>query len=124
MALLREWLEHLRFLYSGCVASSNGCRIPGGAPPGTGSAALYGVGGIADLVTALLRAIWLLGYVGLLLLLHFYIYSVIGTFAFGDNDPLRFGSLHRSMLTLFQVLTLEGWNYIRATEYLGIRRWL
>ena len=75
--------------------------------------------GLQILVTALLRGIPSLGYVGLLLLLHFYIYSVIGTFAFGDNDPLRFGSLHRSMLTLFQVLTLEGWNDILATEYLG-----
>ena len=75
--------------------------------------------GLQILVTALLRGILSLGYVGLLLLLHFYIYSVIGTFAFGDNDPLRFGSLHRSMLTLFQVLTLEGWNDILATEYLG-----
>jgi voltage-gated sodium channel len=75
--------------------------------------------GLQILLTALLRGIPSLGYVGLLLLLHFYIYSVIGTFAFGSNDPLRFGSLHRSMLTLFQVLTLEGWNDILATEYLG-----
>jgi voltage-gated sodium channel len=75
--------------------------------------------GLQILLTALLRGIPSLGYVGLLLLLHFYIYSVIGTFAFGSNDPVRFGSLHSSMLTLFQVLTLEGWNDILATEYLG-----
>ncbi len=71
------------------------------------------------MVSGLLKGIPSLGYVGLLLLLHFYIYAVIGTFAFGDNDPVRFGTLHTSMLTLFQVLTLEGWNDILATQYHG-----
>jgi voltage-gated sodium channel len=75
--------------------------------------------GLQVLVSGLLRGIPSLGYVGLLLLLHFYIYAVIGTFAFGDNDPIRFGNLHTSMLTLFQVLTLEGWNDILSTQYLG-----
>jgi voltage-gated sodium channel len=77
------------------------------------------VPGLQVLVSALVRGIPALGFVGLLLLLHFYIYAVIGTFLFGDNDPLRFGSLHNTMLTLFQVLTLEGWNDIMATEYFG-----
>jgi voltage-gated sodium channel len=71
------------------------------------------------LVTALLRAIPSLGYVGVLLLLHFYIYAVMGTFLFGHNDPVRFGKLHSSMLTLFQVLTLEGWNDVLNTQFLG-----
>jgi voltage-gated sodium channel len=75
--------------------------------------------GLQVLVSGLLRGIPALGYVGLLLLLHFYIYAVIGTFAFGANDPIRFGNLHTSMLTLFQVLTLEGWNDILATQYHG-----
>lgn len=75
--------------------------------------------GLQVLVSGLLHGIPSLGYVGLLLLLHFYIYAVVGTFAFGDNDPVRFGSLHTSMLTLFQVLTLEGWNDILNTQYHG-----
>jgi voltage-gated sodium channel len=75
--------------------------------------------GLQVLVSGLLRGIPALGYVGLLLLLHFYIYAVIGTFLFGDNDPIRFGNLHQSMLTLFQVLTLEGWNDILATQIHG-----
>ena len=75
--------------------------------------------GLQVVVTGLLKGIPSLGYVGQLLLVHFYIYAVIGTFAFGDNDPIRFGSLHRSMLTLFQVLTLEGWNDILSTQLLG-----
>lgn len=71
------------------------------------------------LVSALLELIPSLGYVGVLLGLHFYIYSVIGTVTFGKNDPIRFGSLHATAATLFQVLTLEGWNDVRDTQVLG-----
>lgn len=71
------------------------------------------------LVGALLKSIPSLGYIGILLGLHFYMYAVIGTFLFRANDPWRFGSLHESFLTLFQVLTLEGWNDVLGTQYLG-----
>lgn len=71
------------------------------------------------LVSTLLKSIPSLGYIGILLGLHFYMYAVLGTFVFGTNDPVRFGNLHRSFLTLFQVLTLEGWNDVLATQYLG-----
>jgi voltage-gated sodium channel len=71
------------------------------------------------LVSALLKSIPSLGYIGVLLGLHFYIYSVVGTVTFGENDPIRFGSLHATASTLFQVLTLEGWNDVRDTQVLG-----
>lgn len=71
------------------------------------------------LVGALLRSIPSLFYVGMLLGLHFYVYAVVGTFMFRDNDPVRFGSLPKSSLTLFQVLTLEGWNDVLATAFHG-----
>jgi voltage-gated sodium channel len=71
------------------------------------------------LVTALLRSIPSLGYVGILLLLHFYIYAVMGTFLFRDNDPVRFGNLQRSMMSLFQVVTLEGWNDVFHAQLYG-----
>ncbi|HJQ80368.1 MAG TPA: ion transporter [Lacipirellulaceae bacterium] len=71
------------------------------------------------LVSALLKSIPALGYVGILLLLHFYIYAVMGTFLFRDNDPIRFGNLPRSMLSLFQVVTLEGWNDVLHTQMFG-----
>lgn len=70
------------------------------------------------MVGALLRSIPSLGYVGVLLLLHFYIYAVVGTFLFRDNDPVQFGTLPRTMLTLFQVITLEAWpEYMRTQMY-------
>ena len=71
------------------------------------------------LVSTLLKSIPSLGYIGILLGLHFYMYAVIGTFVFGDNDPIRFGNLHKSFLSLFQVLTLEGWNDVLATQFMG-----
>jgi voltage-gated sodium channel len=71
------------------------------------------------LVSALLKSIPSLGYVGLLLLLHFYMYAVMGTFIFGHNDPVRFGNLQKSMMSLFQVLTLEGWNDVLNTQMYG-----
>jgi voltage-gated sodium channel len=71
------------------------------------------------LVGALLKSIPSLGYIGLLLGLHFYVYACAGTFLFAKNDPMRFSTLHQTGLTLFQVLTLEGWNDILATQYNG-----
>jgi voltage-gated sodium channel len=71
------------------------------------------------LVGALLKSIPSLGYIGILLGLHFYVYACAGTFVFGKNDPIRFGRLDKTMMTLFQVLTLEGWNDILDTQRFG-----
>lgn len=38
---------------------------------------------------------------------------------FGKNDPLHFGDLHHAMVTLFKVLTLEGWTDIMNLHILG-----
>lgn len=61
------------------------------------------------LVVALLKSIPSMGYVAILLLLHFYIYSVMGVSLFGKLNADHFGNLGRAMLTLFQIVTLEGW---------------
>ena len=53
-----------------------------------------------------------MGYVILLLSLLFYIYGILGSFMFGMSDPAHFGNLHLSLITLFKVLTLEGWTEI------------
>jgi voltage-gated sodium channel len=62
------------------------------------------------LVGALLKSIPSMGYVGLLLSLLFYIYAVCGVFFFGPADPKNFGTLGDALLTLFGVITLEGWT--------------
>jgi voltage-gated sodium channel len=61
------------------------------------------------LVNALLKSLPSMGYVVLLLSIHFYIYAVVGVFLFRDDDPAGFGSLASAALTLFQVVTMEGW---------------
>ena len=71
------------------------------------------------LVGALLKSIPSMGYVSMLLFLHFYVYAVMATFIFGKNDPLHFGSLGTSLLTLFQVVTLEGWVEVMRIQMFG-----
>jgi voltage-gated sodium channel len=61
------------------------------------------------LVGALLKSLPSMGYVGLLLGLLFYIYGVLGVNLFGAADTVHFGTLGRTLLTLFQIVTLEGW---------------
>jgi voltage-gated sodium channel len=71
------------------------------------------------LVDALLKSIPSMGYVGILLFLLFYIYGAMGVFLFGQNDPVHFGNLHTSLLTLFQIVTLEGWADIMYVNIFG-----
>lgn len=71
------------------------------------------------LVGALLKSIPSMGYVSILLLLLFYIYAVAGVFFFGENDPIHFGNLQTSMLSLFRVVTLEDWTDIMYINMFG-----
>ncbi len=64
---------------------------------------------LQKLVTALLRSLPALGHILMLLALLMYVYAAIGTSLFGEITPKYFGSLHLSVLTLFSVITLEGW---------------
>ncbi len=61
------------------------------------------------LVDALLMTIPALGNIMLLMSIIFYIFAVIGTMLFQETAPEYFGSLQLSLLTLFQVVTLESW---------------
>ncbi len=71
------------------------------------------------LVNALLKSIPSMGYVVVLLFLIFYIYAVMGSFIFAERDPVNFGSLHLTLITLFKVLTLEGWTDILNIQLYG-----
>jgi voltage-gated sodium channel len=80
---------------------------------------ITGVPRLQLLVGALLKSIPSMGYVGLLLLILFYIYGVIGRFLFAEQDPVHFGSLSHSMLSLFRVVTLEDWTDLMYTQMFG-----
>jgi voltage-gated sodium channel len=64
---------------------------------------------LQKVVTALLRSLPSLGHILILLALLMYVYAAIGTSLFGEIAPKYFSSLHQSVLTLFSVITLEGW---------------
>jgi voltage-gated sodium channel len=72
------------------------------------------------IVDALLRSLPSFGWIMLLLFLLLYVYSVMGVSLFGANDPERFGTLWASMLTMFGILTLEGWVDIMRDQMSGI----
>lgn len=71
------------------------------------------------LVSALLKSIPSMGYVSLLLFLLFYLYAVAATMFFGANDPVHFGSLDISMLSLFRAVTLEDWTDLMYIQMYG-----
>lgn len=72
------------------------------------------------LVGALLKSVPSMGYVALLLSLHFYVYAVIGVTFFSAADPEKFGGLGRAVLTLFEVVTLEGWVDVMDAQIKGL----
>lgn len=61
-------------------------------------------------VSALLHAIPGMGSVVALLLLVFYVASVMTTKLFGGAFPEWFGTIGASFYTLFQIMTLESWS--------------
>lgn len=62
------------------------------------------------LVGALIKSLSSMGYVGLLLGLIFYIYAVTGVHLFGQASPEYFGNLQTTLLSLFQMITLDDWR--------------
>lgn len=71
------------------------------------------------IVNALLKSIPSMGYVILLIGILFYVYAIVGVFVFGGTDPMHFGDLHHAFVTLFKVLTLEGWTDIMNVHIYG-----
>ncbi|MBK6406963.1 MAG: ion transporter [Holophagales bacterium] len=61
------------------------------------------------IVATMLRSIPSLANVVALLGLILYVYAVVGVHLFGGADPGHWGTLPRAGLTLFEILTLEGW---------------
>ncbi len=71
------------------------------------------------IISALLKSVPSMTYVAMILGIHFYMFGVLGTFLFSANDPVHFGSLGKTFLSLFQVLTLEGWADLLRIQVMG-----
>ena len=61
-------------------------------------------------VSALVGALPGMGSIMMLLVLIFYVFAVMATKLFGGTHPDTFGSIGISMLSLFQVMTLDAWS--------------
>ena len=66
------------------------------------------------IITALVRSIPSVGHVMMLMGIIVYIYAIMGYHFFHVDDPQNWGSLGRSCLTLFNIITLEGWTEVMA----------
>ena len=79
------------------------------------------VSAIQDLrliVAALVRSIPSVMHVIMLMSIVVYIYAIMGYHLFHEHDPEHWGNLGVSLLTLFNIITLEGWTEVmnRAME--------
>ena len=73
---------------------------------------------LRTIVETLLHSIPTLWQVFMLMGILYYSYAVIGVFLFSENDPQHFGSLSQAVLTLFQVMTGDGWSELmKANMY-------
>ncbi len=62
------------------------------------------------LINSLLKAMPQLSYVMLLMFIIFYIYGAVGSFFFNHINPVLWGDIATSMLTLFRIMTFEDWT--------------
>ena len=62
------------------------------------------------LLNSLITALPQLGYVVLLMFIIFYIYGAFGAILFAEINPVLWGDISISMLTLFRVMTFEDWT--------------
>ncbi|MFT7373515.1 MAG: voltage-gated sodium channel [Oleiphilaceae bacterium] len=62
------------------------------------------------LLNSLIKALPQLGYVVLLMFIIFYIYAAVGTTFFAEINPVLWGDISISLLTLFRVMTFEDWT--------------
>jgi voltage-gated sodium channel len=58
-------------------------------------------------------------YVMVLMLIVFYIYSVVGVTLFKENDPWHFGNIALAFETLLRCMSMEDWTDVWYTNYYG-----
>lgn len=67
------------------------------------------------IVAALVRSIPSVGHVMMLMGIVVYIYAIMGYHLFHEHDPENWRNLGISVLTLFNIITLEGWTEVMNT---------
>jgi voltage-gated sodium channel len=64
------------------------------------------------IVSTLVRSIPSIFNILILLLILFFIYAIVGYHLFRNADPEHWSSFPTAFTTLFQIITIEGWNTI------------
>ena len=72
--------------------------------------------GLRIVVLGIARSLAPIGGMAALTFFVLYLYGMVGWLLYADHDPENFGNIGRSLLTLFQILTLEGWNEVLDKE--------
>ena len=62
-----------------------------------------------------MRSIPSVGHVIMLMSIVVYIYAIMGYHLFHEHDPENWRTLGISVLTLFNIITLEGWTVVMFT---------
>jgi voltage-gated sodium channel len=65
---------------------------------------------LRKVVAGLVGAMPGMGSIGLLLVLVYYVFAVMGTKLFGATNPELFGTIGTSTYTLFQAMTFDDWS--------------
>ena len=71
------------------------------------------------IIISLIHSLKPIGFVGIILILMIYIYGVLGTTAFSKNDPVHFGNLGISMVSLVRAATFEDWTDLMYIQMYG-----
>ncbi len=76
------------------------------------------------IIESIMRSLPGIGWTALLLILVFYIFSVMGTMLFRESFPEYWGNLGASLFSLFQIMTLESWSSGIARPMLEVYPWV
>lgn len=71
------------------------------------------------IVNALLMGLSSIGYIGIIMILTFYLFAIMGIILFKENDTFNFGTLHQAIVALFKVATLDNWGDVLYINIYG-----
>lgn len=78
---------------------------------------------LKKVVAAFIHSIPGLGGVVMVMAIFFYTAGVLATRLFGETHPQWFGSLGRSLYSLFQIMTLESWSMGIVRPLMEVHPW-
>jgi voltage-gated sodium channel len=77
------------------------------------------------LLRAMVRSLRPIASLLVLTLLLMYVYGMVGWILFGDEDPQNWGNIGDSLLSLFQILTLENWpTFLERGQAIAPASWI